>query len=115
MPYQDYTYGYQISPIVKEKTPLMVLAVIVNNHQHHYHSSDKDNTCICQFCLTSHSITSMGHACFVEILQICCIFCLLAGGPLGNGYLRTGARCCLFYTQALLSLSLSAYNIEKKL
>ena len=81
MPYRVYAYGYHIPPIVKEKTPLRALAVVVNNHQHHYHSSDTDRKYVYQFCLTSHNITSMGHACLVEILYICSIFCLLAGVP----------------------------------
>ena len=34
-----------------------------------------------KFCLTSHSITSMGHACLVENLYICCTFCFLVGAP----------------------------------
>ena len=68
VPYQDYTYGYHIPPIVKEKMPLSTSAIVVNNHQHHYHSSGTNNTCICQFCLTSHSIMSRGHARLVKIL-----------------------------------------------
>lgn len=59
---------YYIPPIVKEKTPLRASIVVINDCQHHYHSSGTDNTCICKFCLTSHSIMSMGHARLVEIL-----------------------------------------------
>ena len=81
MPQKGYTYGYHIPHIFKEKRPLRASTVVVNNCQHHYHSSDVDNTCICQFCLTSHSTTIMGHACLIEILYICCIFCFLAGVP----------------------------------
>ena len=108
MPYQEYAYGYHIPPIVKEKMPLRASVVIVNNRQHQYHSSDTDRTCICQFCLTSHSITSMGHARLVEILQISCIFCFLAGVPLGVVLLHIGLALSLS-----LSLSLCVRYIKE--
>ena len=115
MPYQDYAYGYHIPPIFKEKIPLRASTIVVNNHQHHYHSSGTDNTCIFQFFLTSHSITSMGHAYLVEILQICCIFFLLAGGPLGSGYLGPGAIFFPYTRKSRsLSLSLSLCMIQKR-
>ena len=78
MPYQGQKYGYHVAPIVKETTLLRVSAVIVNNHQHRYHSSGTDNTCIYQFCLTSHSIMSMGHARLIKILYIYCKLYFLA-------------------------------------
>ena len=110
-PYQDYAYGYHIPPIVNEKTPLRVSAIVINNHQHHYHNSDTDNTYICQFCLTSHSITSMGHVCLVEILYM--YYCICLQGSLRHG--NSWNRCRVLSTPKLhASLPLSLRTIHKR-
>ena len=82
-----------------------------NNRQHHYDGSDVENTSISQFCLTSHSITSMGHARLVEILYICCkLFSCM--DPIGHGHLGNSAGCCKIQ-DSCMSLSLYTWYIKE--
>ena len=108
IPYQFYAYGYHIPPIFKEKMPLRASAIVVNSHQHHYHSSDTEKTCICQFFLTSHSITSMGHARLFEILYKCCKLYFLVGIPQTLSFLEPVQGVVNSKSSTQVSLSLYA-------